>query len=590
MSEHDKPDQSGIEKMPTGIEGVDEITGGGLPRCRTTLVMGGPGSGKTVFALETLVNGAREWGEPGIFVAFEENSRHIIQNAASFGWNLPELEKEKLFFLNARFPVDTVLAGGYDLAGMLASIEAKAQEMGAKRVVFDSIDVLLSLLDDPRAERTELYRLHDWLAAGDLTGLITTRIEDADQRHAEEYGFLQYMADAVLKLTHDVEDRISTRGFRVVKYRGSAFAENEFPLVISERGIEVASIGITRRQVEYPVSTERISTGVERLDTMMNGGYVRGTSILVTGAPGTAKSTLAGSFTRAACERSERALYISFDESPQEIIRNFASVNIKLAPYVESGLLHMESYRTDARSAEEHLMRMRALIEEHQPRCMVIDPLSAIVKAGGPLAALGVAVRLLHLAKLHGITLFSTSLIEGTEPLAEATPIHISTVADTWIHVSYMVQGGERNRALTIVKARGTKHSAQVRELVLSDEGVTLTNVYTASGMVLMGTLRREKEQQDAYARQQASQEIERKQREFELAEMEATSRIEAMQRELELKRKELDVLRDQYTTRETQLSEQKEGRRQLRGMDNTAASSPSAVAPDTRSTRQEGA
>ena len=589
MEKHQQHEQ-GIEKMPTGIDGVDEITGGGLPRCRTTLVIGGPGSGKTVFALETLVNGARQWNEPGIFVAFEENSRHIIQNAASFGWDLPALEQQQLFFLDARFPADVVMSGGYDLAGMLASITAKAKEMGAKRIVFDSIDVLLSLLDDPRAERTELYRLHDWLASGELTGIVTTRIEGADQRHAEEYGFLQFMADAVVKLTHEVEDRVSTRGFRVVKFRGSAYAENEFPLVISERGIEVASIGIAGREVQYQVFTERISTGVARLDTMFSGGYYRGTSILVTGAPGTAKSTLSGTFIRAACERGERSLYISFDESPEEIIRNLASVNIHLAPFVDNGLLRMESYRTEARGSEEHLMRMRLLIEEHAPRCMVVDPLSAIVKAGGSTAALAVAIRLMNMAKLHGITLLSTSLLEGTEQQAEATPLHISTIADTWIHLSYVVQGGERNRALTIVKSRGTKHSSQVRELVLSDEGVTLTDVYPAGGVVLMGTLRREKEQQDAYERRRAEEEIERKQREFDLAEAEAKARIEAMQSDLELKRRELGILRDQYDAREEQISEQLETRRRLRGADtSTVPPQSEAVPPEERDRRQGG-
>lgn len=589
MGECDEQDRQGITKMPTGIEGVDEITGGGLPRCRTTLVIGGPGSGKTVFALETLVNGAREWGEPGIFVAFEENTRHIVQNAASFGWDLPALEREKLFFLDARFPAETVLAGGYDLVGMLASIDAKAKAMGAKRIVFDSIDVLLSIMDDPRAERTELYRLHDWLSSGELTGIVTTRIEGADQRHAEDYGFLQFMADAVVKLTHEVEDRISTRGFRVVKYRGSAYAENEFPLVISERGLEVASVGIAGRELDYPVSTERISTGVERLDAMFSGGYFRGTSMLVTGAPGTAKSTLAGAFTQAACERGERALYVSFDEVPQEIVRNLASVNIRLAPHVESGLLRMESYRTEARGAEEHLMRMRALIREHEPRCMVIDPLSAVVKSGGPIAAFTVAIRLLNLAKQRGITLFSTSLVEGMEPMAEATPLHISTIADTWIHLSYVVQGGERNRALTIVKSRGTKHSAQVRELVLSSEGVSLTNVYTAGGAVLMGTLRREREQQDAFARRQAEQEMARKQREFELAEAESQARITAAQRELEVKRSELELMRHQFQAREEQLETQMKERQHLRGADipGTAPPLSEAIPPEERDERE---
>lgn len=557
----------GPGKMPTGIEGVDEITGGGLPRGRTTLVLGGAGSGKTVMALETLVNGARHWGEPGIFVAFEENTRHVIGNAASFGWDLPSLEQQQLFFLDARMSSDTITSGGFDLTGMLASLEAKAEEMGARRIVFDSIDVVLSLMDDPRAERLELYRIHDWLSSTELSGLVTARVERDEPFGSERYGFMQFMADCVLELHHRMADGVSLRAFRVLKYRGSAFAENEFPMVIGRQGVEVASLGMGE-PTEYPVSTERVSTGVERLDTMLDGGYYRGTSVLVTGAPGTAKSTLSGSFVEAACKRGERALYVSFDEAGEEIVRNLASVNIRLQEHVDSGCLRIYSARSEARSSEEHLLRLRALIRQHRPRCMVVDPLSAMVKAGGQISALGVAKRLLHVTKQEGITLLSTSLLEGGDPMQEATPLQISTVADTWIHLSYVAEGGERNRALTIVKSRGTKHSNQVRELVLSSEGVTLADVYSAGGVVLMGSLRAEKEAAEAYEREQALAEIERRQREFELAQAESRARVAALERELELRRTELEIARRQYEQREAQLAEQREERRDMRSAD----------------------
>jgi circadian clock protein KaiC len=552
---HDRADAQQypvVCKVPTGVPGVDEITGGGIPQHRTTLVVGGPGSGKTIFALQTLVNGACEWGEPAIFVAFEENSRHIIQNAASFGWNLPELERQKLFFLDARMPAETVLAGGYDLAGMLAGLQAKAAEMGAKRIVFDSIDVLLTLLGDVQAERRELYRVHDWLSSTGLTGVITTRIEGGvDPAFAEHFGFLQFMADCVVLLQHRLVDRVSLRAFRVLKYRGSGFAENEFPLVITPTGIEVASVGVTESAMQYPVFTERVTTGIDRLDTMLTGGYLRGTSLLITGSPGTAKTTLGGAFTQAACARGERALFISFDEAAAEVVRNLASVNIHLQQYIDNGLLQIHAFRSESRSAEEHLIRIKRLIDEHRPRCMVVDPLSALLKAGGHVTGPAVAQRLLSLTKQQGITTLCTSLLAGIEPESEASPLQISTIADTWIHLSYIAQSGERNRALTIVKSRGTGHSKQVRELVLSNEGLTLSDVYTAGGAVLMGALRAEKEAQEALAREQMQLDAERKQRALDEANAQAQARIDELQREMALRQEEMARMQREQELRE---------------------------------------
>ena len=544
------PQPQELKKMPTGIEGFDEITGGGLPRNRTSLVVGGPGCGKTVFAMQTLVNSARLCNEPGIFVAFEENSRQIIANAASFGWDLATLEKEgKIFFLDAHLSADEVQSGKFDLIGMLASLKAKADEMGAQRIVFDSLDALLALLNDPIAERREIYRLHDWLSHAGPTGIITIRIEEGDPLLSQHYGFMQFMADCVVLLYHQMAERVSLRYLRVLKYRGSNFAENEFPLVIGPQGIEITSFGPEESKVE--AVDERVSSGIERLDTMLGGGYYRGSSVLITGAPGTAKSTLSAVFAEAACRRGEKTLYVSFDESAPEIVRNLSSVGIRLGPHVESGVLRIYSAGTEGKSAEEHLMRIKSLIREQKPRCLVIDPLTAMVKAGGRIPALGMAKQLLYSAKAAGITIILTTLVEGSEPSPETSGIAISTISDTWIQLSFSAQGGERNRALTIIKSRGTRHSNQVRELILSGQGVTLTDVYTAGGEVLMGSLRWGKMHMEALEKERTRAADERKRSELALSETETLAHMEVLKRQLEAQHAELALLITQQKVQE---------------------------------------
>lgn len=506
--------ENGIEKVATGIDGFDEISGGGIPHGRTTLVVGGSGCGKTVFALQTLVHGARDLGEPGIFVAFEENSRQIVANAASFGWDIGALEGEKLFFLDARLAPNVQRTGEFDLTGLLAAISAKAQQMGARRIVFDSIDVMLAILDDVQAERREIYRLHDWLLQSGMTGVVTSRLEGADPSRPNRYSFMHFMADCVVALQMRIQDRVSMRDMRIMKCRGSSFAENEFPMVIGPSGIEVAGLPEAAGPVEAP--TERVSTGVDRLDTMLRGGYFRGAGILITGLPGTAKSTLAGAFAEAACARGERTLFVGFDEPPAEIVRNLASVDIRFAPHIESGLLRMHSAYTATRSAEEHLLSLRSLIREHRAKAVVIDPISTLLRAGGEVMAFSAAERLIQLAKREGITLLCTALTRTDGEPDEAAALPVSTLADTWLHLAYHMQGGERNRSLTIVKSRGTRHSNQVRELVLSDDGVNLSDVYTAGGEVLMGTLRWEREAAERAEKERLRGEFERKRLELE--------------------------------------------------------------------------
>lgn len=527
-------------KAPTGIPGFDEITLGGLPAGRTTLVVGGPGAGKTVFALESLVSAARQHREPGIFVAFEENSRQIIGNAATFGWDLPALEKERLFFLDARLSPATVHSGDFDIAGMLAGLGAKAAEMGAKRIVFDGIDVLLTVLDNPAKERREMFRLHEWLRSTGLTALLTAKASESDRFSTERYAFMQFMVDAVVALHHRMLDRVSLRSINVMKYRGSAFAEGEFPVVISSTGIEVATFGSP--ELDFDASTERVSTGIPRLDTMLDGGYYRGSGVLISGAPGVAKTTLAGVFARAACERGERVLYVSFDEAASQIIRNLKSVGIDLEPYYASGLLEIYSVRTESRSSEDHLINLKRRIKEFEPLSMVVDPLSALAKTGGHVAAVHASLRLLDHARSLGITTVCTSLV-AHEASEETTATQISTIADTWIHLAYLVHAGERNRTLTIVKSRGMKHSNQVRELLLSNDGITLADVYTAGGTVLVGTARWEHEAKLRESTALEELEHQRRRQIAEQAQARIRAQIAALQAELSAQELETELL-----------------------------------------------
>ncbi len=558
-------------KSPTGIEGFDEITEGGLPRGRTTLLEGGPGSGKTIMALQTLVNGARLNNEPGILVAFEESPERLKSNAAKFGWDLPGLEKTKLFFIDAQIKPDLVQSGSFDLGGLLAAVTAKARAMKARRIVFDAIDVVLALLNDPVAERREIYRLHDWLLASGLTGIITSKAGslyryDVNAANRPQSSFMQFMVDCVVELNHDVVDGVSQRNLRVVKYRGSSFSENESPFLIGPGGIQVAGAREAVK-VKTSVSRERVSSGVKRLDAMLGGGYYRNASMLITGVPGTAKSTLAGAFAEAACQRGDRTLFVSFDSDANEVVRNLTSVNIRLERYVKKGLLRLIWERSITGSAEIHLMRIKKAAREHGARCVVIDPVSALSKSGDRMTASSVAERLLDWSKTNGVTLLCTSLLVDAGTQVEGTPLQISTLSDTWIHLNYLVRGGERNRGLSIVKSRGTSHSNQVRELILSDSGVTLADAYTAGGEVLMGTMRWEKElavrtdehEKEALAKQKKAT--------LDLEEAELEARLRAVQLELEAKRLQKNAVTRSVKSRDVELMREKKQLRALRGV-----------------------
>lgn len=559
-----------FERAPTGVEGLDDITGGGLPRGRTTLLVGGPGCGKTVLALQTLFEGAHRFKEPGIFVAFEEPSKQIFANARSFGWDLEALRRRNLFFLDAHLARSTVVGGAFDLAAMLAGLSAKAREMGARRVVFDGVDMLLSMLDEPAAERREIHRLHEWLSANRLTGVLTAKSNEPIADSPAGYGFLPFLADCVVRLDHGLAGSTAVRHLRVLKYRGASVSSNEFPMTFGKSGIEVGSDA--GDALEHAVSAEKVSSGVARLDTMLGGGYYRGSSVLVSGAPGTAKSTLAGAFADAACRRGERTVYFSFDEAARQIVRNLRSVDIRLGPHVDSGLLVMHSARAESRSCEEHVLAIRALLAGHRARNLVVDPVSALAGSAGAEEAKQAAERLIALARRAGITTVITSLLEGTDSLGETTAAAVSTIADTWIHLTYVVQAGERNRALTIVKSRGMGHSNQVRELVLSDRGLALADVYLSAGTVLMGTLRWEKEEADRAARLQDAREAGLRERKLAASIAEIEARIKALSGEHDLMRAALAAAQEQGARSLQDHEHRADGLRTLRRADTRPA------------------
>ncbi|HWX28651.1 MAG TPA: circadian clock protein KaiC [Steroidobacteraceae bacterium] len=573
MKSERSPAATAPRKAPTGIAGFDEISGGGLPGGRTTLLMGGPGSGKTIFSLQFLVNGARHYKEPGIFVAFEETSRRIAANAASFDWELAKLGRKKLLFVDAQPTPDLVQSGDFDLCGMLAGLAVQAREMKARRIVLDALDIMLALLPDLAARRREIYRLHEWLLAHALTCVITLKAA-ADEPNSvtqQPYGFMQFMVDCSVILNHSVVLGVSQRNLRVQKYRGSSFDENESPFVIGSGGFDVAIVRLLGG-VDADVTNERVTSGVKRLDTMLGGGYYRAACVLITGFPGTAKTTLSGAFAEAACRRGERTMFVSFDSDGTEVVRNLASVGIQLDRYLKSGLLRIMSARTISGSAEMCLVRIKAFARAHKARCLVIDPVSALSKSGNELTAHGVAERLIDWSKADRITLVCTSLLNEISGQAEGdSSLHISSLADTWIHLNYLVQAGERNRGMSIIKSRGTAHSNQVRELILSNEGVTLADIFSAGGEVLMGTMRWEKEGAERVANEVAEVARKLKRVTLDAQQAELEVRLKAVQTELIAKQVEKTLLARTTVSRKEAMLRGRVRMRELRGADAAA-------------------
>lgn len=476
-----------VPKAPTGIQGLDEITGGGLPRGRPTLIFGGPGCGKTILSMEFLMNGARQFGEPGVFLSFEETVEDLTLNFASLGFDPRALSARKKLSLDyvQVEPHEIMETGAYDLDGLFIRLGHAIDSIGAKRVVLDTIEALFTGLSETRLLRAELRRLFSWLKTRGVTAVVTgERGAGGMTRH----GLEEYITDCVILLDHRVIEQNATRRLRVVKYRGSTHGENESPFFIDESGISVlpiASLGLQHR-----VSAGRISAGVPDLDEMLGGkGYFRGSSILVSGTAGTGKTSLAGYFAEAAARRGESALYFAFEESAAQIVRNLRSIGLDLEHWLRKGLLQVHAARPTTNGLEGHLSAMRRLIEEKGPRAVVVDPISNLISVGTSLEVKAMLARLIDFMKLRQTTALFTSLTAG-DGHPEASDIGISSFMDTWLVLRNGEINGERIRTLNVLKSRGMPHSNQTREFVLTSQGLKLLEVVRHQGRVLVGSER----------------------------------------------------------------------------------------------------
>ncbi len=467
--------RSVLQKCPTGIRGLDDITGG-LPRGRTTLVCGGPGCGKTLMALEFIVRGIRDFGEPGVFMAFEENAEELAANVASLGFDLNAKIHRHMLAIDyvhvERSEIEET--GEYDLEGLFVRLGAMIKEVRAKRVAIDSLEALFGGLPDEGILRAELRRLFRWLKDQGVTTVITGEQGDGQ---LTRHGLEEYVSDCVITLDHRVINQIATRRLRVVKYRGSKHGTNEYPTMIDQHGLSVlpiSSIGLN-----YPVSTDRVSSGVARLDEMLGGrGYYRGSSILASGTAGTGKSSLAAAFADATCRRGRRCLYFSFEESPAQIIRNMASIGFNLNPWVKKGLLRFQSVRPSLYGLESHLVSMHALIDEFKPAAAVIDPITNLSSLGDTGEIRAMLTRLIDFLKTENITAFFTSLTAGGAAF-EQTEVGISSLMDTWLLLRMVEDENRRNRVLYVLKSRGMAHSNQLRQFQLCDQGFKLFDIPT---------------------------------------------------------------------------------------------------------------
>jgi len=528
-----------IRKKSTGIVGFDQITDGGLPEGRLTAVIGGPGMGKSLFGLQYLLHRLRTAGEPGLFVTFEEPIDRVRSNLAGLDWDFDSVPEDQLTLIDARLPADTVQVGSFDLTGLLAGLSARKAASGASNVVFDGIDLLIGSLNDEHLERRELARIDEWIREEGMSAIVTVKAYSSSEREQKRADLIQYLTDCVVRLEGTLFHATFSRTLRVMKYRGSGFAANAVPMAIGQSGVEVIPAEASRGG--YPVFAERVSSGVPRLDAILGGGFIRGSSILVSGAPGTAKTSLAVSLVAAACAGGRKAVFVSFDESDVQIVANMKSIGVDLERHVASGHLAMVSLRSSGNSPEECFLKVWNSVQRHGPHVLVVDPLSAFSDTAYPFAYV-IAENLIDLAKSKGITFLGTSLLGQGGGEIEISASHVSTIADTWLHVSYVVQNGERNRALTIVKSRGTAHSNQVRELALNGNGLDLVDVYAGEGKVLLGSARVEKQQEEM--RTENLEEITYKRRKFELDHSIAglKARAQEMIEELASKQREAEL------------------------------------------------
>ncbi len=539
---------AGIEKARTGIAGFDEVTGGGLPAGRPTLVCGGPGCGKTLFAMQFLVSGATRFGEPGVFMSFEESSGDLAKNVESLGFDLDDLEARNLIAM------DTVVverseieeSGEYDLEGLFLRLDFAIQSVGAKRVVLDTIESLFSGFSNEAILRAELRRLFRYLKERGVTVVITG---ERGEGQLTRQGLEEYVSDCVILLDHRITEQVSTRRMRIVKYRGSTHGTNEFPFLIDSRGLEV--LPVTALHLQHSASEERISSGIPRLDTMLGGhGFFRGSSVLVSGMAGTGKSSIAAHFADATCRRGERCLYFALEESPHQIVRNMRSIGLDLEPWVKSGLLSFHASRPTLYGLEMHLTTIFRAVNEFAPSAVIIDPLSNLASIGSFIEVMATLLRLVDFLKSRQVTALFTSLVSngGTE---NETELGVSSLMDTWLSLRNLESNGERNRGLYVLKSRGMSHSNQIREFVLTDEGVELVDVYLGDQGVLTGSARLNQEARERAAAAAQQDEVESQRRRLDRRRAALEAQIASLRAELEGEEEDLERQTREMTLRE---------------------------------------
>jgi circadian clock protein KaiC len=539
-----------LPKCPTGIQGLDEITDGGLPRGRPTLVCGGAGCGKTLLAAEFLVRGATQFGEPGVFMAFEETEAELKANVASLGFDLAGLVRRKKIAIDyvhiERSEVQE--SGEYDLEGLFVRLNHAIDSIGAKRVVLDTLEALFASLPNEAILRAELRRLFRWLKDKGVTAVITA---ERGREQLTRHGLEEYVSDCVILLDHRVNDQIATRNLRVVKYRGALHGTNEFPFLIGDEGISV--LPITSLSLNHKVSRERIVTGIPRLDAMLGGrGFFRGSSILLTGTPGTGKTIISANFAQAAAGRGERVLFFSFEESPAQIIRNMHSIGLRMEPLVQRGLLRFHSARPSLYGLEMHLATMFKEIATFQPDVVIIDPITSLMDSGTDSERKGMVTRLIDYLKAGQVTSLFTSLTQGGHVLQQSEAA-MSSLMDAWVLLQDFEGNGERNRVLYVLKARGMAHSNQIREFLISDHGIDVVDAYIGPSGVLTGSARVAQNALEKASLLVSHQEAARRKRELEQKRAALERQISGLRSEHEASAEELRQI-DEQVGRQTLL------------------------------------
>ena len=541
-----------LEKCPTGIAGLDQVTGGGFPRSRPTLVCGSAGCGKTLLAMEFIVRGAMQHNEPGVFMSFEETEEELTQNVRSLGFDLNDLVARKKLAMDfvrvERSEIEET--GDYNLDGLFIRLNQAIESVKARRVVLDTIESLFGSLTNTGILRAELRRLFRWLKEKGVTAIITG--EKGEGGLLTRQGIEEYVSDCVITLDHRVIDQLSTRRVHIVKYRGSAHGTNEYPFLITEHGISV--VPITSVGLTHTVSSQRIPTGLPRLDAILGGkGYYRGSTILVTGTPGIGKTSLAATFVDAACRRGEKCLYLTFEESQSQILRNMRSIGMDLEVHVKKGLLIFQASRPTLYGLETHLLSAHLLVEQQQPAIVVLDPVSDLIAGGSRADVHTMIVRLLDFLKGKGVTTFIADLTPGGV-ITERTQVDISSLIDTWILLRDIESGGERNRGLYVLKSRGMAHSNQIREFRLTNHGIELLDVYLGPGGVLTGAARQSQEAREEGEELARRQAVQRRLLETKAERKALEAQIAALQAKLALHEQEMATAASQEEARVSQM------------------------------------